>query len=153
MGWTDPPAELFASVDYAGLADAWITDESGGAVSFGTETSGSVTERRLPDGRAEVHVRLHTQNALSWVSDFTGVMVFGNQAPDVLAGADAALGNSFLHLRFINTAPTAEGELSDGTLACMHTTQTGLFMSGFNGAVADGFPAEFIEITEGPCEE
>jgi hypothetical protein len=56
-----------ASVDYAGLANAKIEELSGGTISFGTTTSGTVTERALADGRAEVSARLHTTNALTWV--------------------------------------------------------------------------------------
>ncbi len=184
LGWSDPAAGLSVSIDYAGLADEWITAESGGAVSFDTRFRGSVTETPLPDGRAEVFVRLRTRNALTWAiegGDFGGApTIFGDRAPDVLAGAGAALGSSLLRLRFINTAPgaplpdllqllflpeagqetlfltvvaTAEGTLPDDTEACLHTIQTGLFMTGFHGAVGDGFPVEFIEITDGPCEE
>ncbi|MHC4140440.1 MAG: hypothetical protein ACYSUF_00700 [Planctomycetota bacterium] len=185
VGLSDPALGLFASIDYAGLADQWIRNETGGEVSFSTGFSGAVTEIPLPDGRAEVFVRLHTTNALTWAiegDDLTGApTIFGNRAPDVLEGADAALGNSLLRVKFINTAPgaplpdllqllflpepeqetlfltvvaTAEGPLPpDDTLGCLHTTQVGLFMTNFQGAVADVFPVEFIEITEGPCEE
>ena len=103
-----------ASVDYAGLANAKFEELSG--ISFGTTTSGTVTEHPLADGRAEVSVRLHTKNALTWVvsggdnnaCDFaTDPLLFGHRVPDVLAGADAALGESFLQVKFINTAPGA----------------------------------------------
>jgi len=105
-----------ASVDYAGLANAKIEGLSGGTISFGTTTDGTVTERLLSDGRAEVSVRLHTKNALTWVAgggdndtcDFaTDPLVFGYRVPDVLGGADASLGESFLQVKFINTAPGA----------------------------------------------
>jgi hypothetical protein len=168
LGLSDPEEEIAASVDYAGLADAF----AGGA--FGTETTGTVTERPLNDGRAEVHVRLHTTNALSWVVDgfdFTGPLLFGNRAPEVLAGAEPALGESFLHVKFINTAPgaplpdliqllvapepgqelvflsfhaRADGPLADGSPGRVEVVQTGLFMTEFQGATADGFPAEKI---------
>ncbi len=168
IGWTDVAEEISASVDYAGLADAY----AGGA--FGTETTGTVTERPLKDGRAEVHVRLHTTNALSWVVDgldFNGPLLFGHRAPDVLTGAEAALGESFLHVKLINTAPgaplpdliqllvapepgqelvflsftaRADGLLADGTPGRLQVAQTGLFMTAFKGATADGFPVENI---------
>jgi hypothetical protein len=106
LGWGDLRTGNCASVDYAGLADATY----GGV--FGTQTSGIVVERPLPDGRAEVTVTLHTTKALTWViegcSDFAGgTLLFGHRAPDVLAGADAALGDSFFEISFINTAPGA----------------------------------------------
>jgi hypothetical protein len=115
IGASDPDKLRLASVDYAGLANDWIEDESGGAVSFGTEMSGTVIERPLADGRAEVHVILKTKNALTWVVDdpdqtfdFNGPLLFGNRAPDVLnEGKEPALGDSFLEVKFINTAPGA----------------------------------------------
>ena len=56
IGWTDPKTERFALVDFTGFANQWIEEESGGAISLGTETKGKIIERRLPDGRAEVTV-------------------------------------------------------------------------------------------------
>ncbi len=186
IAFFDPAADVCASVDYAGLADKWITEESGGEVSFGTEFSGSVTERPLKDGRAEVRVILRTTNALTSVVDgddcdfAEGDLLFGHLASDVLDDeADAALGQSHLELVFINTAPgadlpdfiqllfcpeegqefvfvgfraTAHGTLreafgvEDGTPGRMQTTQTGVFMAGFHGAVGDAFPAEHIKL-------
>lgn len=81
MGWSDPQRNLLASVDYAGLADQWITAHTGGAITFGTRFSGGILERPLPDGRAAVTVRLFTHNALCWVVEgdnfATSPLVFG----------------------------------------------------------------------------
>lgn len=171
IGWTDPALAIAASMDYAGLADAC----AGGA--FGTEMSGSVTERPLADGRAEVHVRLHTTNALTWVAegDFNGPLQFGQrlEACGEPPGMEAALGSSLLHVTFINTAPGAplpdliqlfvapeagqevvklsfhghaDGSLADGTPGRVTVTQTGLFMTAWQGATADGFPVERINL-------
>lgn len=102
VGWFSYSPDRAASVDYAGLVDAYW------GKPFGTTMSGSVTERPLPDGRAEVNVRLHTENALTWVAaggDFNNPLLFGQrytEAPDDWAGA--ALGESLLQIRFINTA-------------------------------------------------
>jgi hypothetical protein len=105
-----------ASVDFAGLENAKIEELSGGTISLGTTTDGTVTERPLADGRAEVTVRLHTENALTWVAgagqngacDYaTDPLLFGHRVNDVLVGEDAALGTSFLQLKFINTSPGA----------------------------------------------
>jgi hypothetical protein len=118
-GWDNggevPPEETRgASVDYAGLANAWIEGASGGAVSFGTTFDGTITERPLADGRVAVQVQLHTQNALAWAIaadeqgnlDFgSSTLLFGHRAPEVLAGAEPALVESVLQLRFINTGP------------------------------------------------
>ena len=112
VGSSDPGTGRLSSVDYAGLANKWIEEESGGEESFGTEMSGTVIERPLADGRAEVHVILKTTNALTWVVDglgnFNGPLLFGNRAPDVLdEEKEPALGDSFLEVKFINTAPDA----------------------------------------------
>lgn len=113
-----PPMELIrlASVDYAGLANKKVEELSEGRISFGTTTDGTINERRLSDGRAEVTVLLHTRNALTWVvrpitvdNDFaSGTLLFGSRVPDVLNGAKPALGESFLQIVFINTAPGAD---------------------------------------------
>jgi hypothetical protein len=140
--------------------------------------SGSVTERPLADGRAEVHVRLHTSNALTWVAegDFNGPLLFGRRLAacgEQPPGTEAALGSSLLHVTFINTAPGAPlpdliqllyfpeegqetiklsfhgqagGSLADGTPGRVEVTQTGLFMTAWKGATADGFPAERINL-------
>ena len=186
VGLNDPVSLLAASIDYAGLADAWITAETGGNVSFGTEFSGSITERSLHDGTGsvEVHVRLRTTNALAWAfecdpgpsCDFGGATtIFGNRAPDVLAGEEMALGDSFLRLKFVSHlgfgAPlpdliqvlfgcggddyefpsllqfvaTAQGT-HDGTPSTLIVTQMGLFANPGGGATADGFPVENVVI-------
>ena len=177
IGWSDLKANLCASVDYAGLANEYVESASGGAVSFSTETDGTVIERPLPDGRAEVTILLHTKNALTWIIDgcedfATNPLLFGHRAPDVLGGEDAALGESSLKVGFVNTAPgdplpdleqlifaplpgqefpsfisfraQADGMLADGTPGRVEVTQTGLFITSFMGATADGFPAEKI---------
>src|SRR5262249_54563265 len=93
------------SIDYAGIADAYY----GGA--FGTTFDGTITERPLADGRAEVTVLLHTKNALTYVLqgyDFAGSpLLFGARpTPDGLEG-NGALGDSLLAVKFINTKPGA----------------------------------------------
>src|SRR5687767_8006772 len=70
IGWgsaaAKPPVR-FASVDYAELADTYL---SGQGLSLGTRTAGQVTEQELADGRAKVSVVLHTTDALTWVIAF-----------------------------------------------------------------------------------
>lgn len=170
LGWTDPKAQIAASYDYAGLADEYL----GGA--YGTTFSGSVRERPLADGRAEVQVVLDTHNALTWVVDFmdfdfnTGLL-FGSRVDT--AGGVPAFGDCRLRVKFINTAPQAPmpdllqilafpepgqevlslqftgnagGLLVDGTPARTHASETGLLDTGFHGAVQDGFPVERINL-------
>jgi hypothetical protein len=112
LGWNndlDSAIIYFAGVDYAGLANAYGPDKE-------PAITGTVTERPLKDGRAEVTVLLHTKNANIWVIelDFSGDLLdqiankptlFGHRPADVLTGKQQALADTFLHVRFINTAP------------------------------------------------
>lgn len=109
----------FASIDYAGLADRWLMDH--GHPGVGTVVSGTILERPLADGRAEVQINLKTHNALAWGTVFTlndvnadplGVyqaqpLYFGNRPVDVQAGMPAALADSEFLVVFKNTAPGA----------------------------------------------
>lgn len=94
-----------ASVDYAGLEN-----------DYTVSNGGTITVRPLADGRAEVSVQLHTKNALTWVADggdngacdfATDQLLFGHRVPNVLPPVvvNAALGDSFLKVVFINTGP------------------------------------------------
>jgi hypothetical protein len=100
-----------AAVDYAGLEDRWLRDASGGEQRFGTKFSGTVTERRLADGRAEITIRLNTKRAAARVFQSDGMLLFGNTTPDVLTGAKPAIGNSSFEFVFIN--PTVGMPLPD----------------------------------------
>ena len=107
VGWVGAvaaPPGYAASVDYAGLADEYL----GGLL--GTTTGGSITERPLGDGRAEYTVNLQTSNALAWAIPFDPTstanqfgenpLLFGYRAPEVGAGAEAALAGSHLQVVF-----------------------------------------------------
>ena len=120
IGWADGDLVTFALVDYAGLANAWIENETGGTQSLGTRVYGTVKERARPDGRAEVRVKLEARNALSWAllladADFTTIrwsflntpLSFGARAQDVVKGAEPALGKASFDLTFMNAAPGA----------------------------------------------
>ena len=115
MTWTDPfgtDGATWAEIDYAGIKGAIM--EYYGYPPLGTTFSGKVTERPLPDGRAEVQVLLHTKNALAWAAyqdleDWTqpAEYLFGHDFVEVFFGAPLVLGDSTLQLKFINTAPNA----------------------------------------------
>jgi hypothetical protein len=105
----------FALVDYVGLADKYLVEN--GADSSGTVMDGTILERRLSDTSVEVTVTLHTKNALTFVLpptpdvpplcgfgfDFLSApLLLGQRATAKPALADRALGESFLHISFIN---------------------------------------------------
>jgi hypothetical protein len=100
-------------------------------------------------------------------------LLFGTRATDVLAGAPPTLGDSNFTLEFTNSAPglpipdfeqllfapqpgqallsvtfngTANGTFADGSAGKVHVIEKGIFHNGFHGALADGFPAEFINL-------
>jgi hypothetical protein len=113
LGWNtdlDYLPVLFAGVDYAGLAtEAYAPGKA-------PQTSGTVTERALPDGRREVTVLLHTKNANAWVIqlDFSGDVLdeiangptlFGHRPRDVAAGQGQALADTFLKFVFVDDGP------------------------------------------------
>jgi len=66
--WTDPVSGRLSWIDYAGVTNQQIV-ASGGA-SLGTTADGTVVERPLDDGTAEVTVLVHTTNAFVYVTDF-----------------------------------------------------------------------------------
>jgi hypothetical protein len=113
VGWlsiADKQPILFAMVDYAGVTNKAL------GLGVGTTFSGSITERPLSDGRAEVVVTLQTKNALTLVVDLDEVfdpyeyqctnckVLFGTIGADVKDEAAPALGDSFLQLVLKNTA-------------------------------------------------
>lgn len=61
VAWLTPDFATFARADYAGTIGACIT--SHGGPEFHPEIGGTVTERDLPDGRAEIVVIHHFKNA------------------------------------------------------------------------------------------
>jgi hypothetical protein len=102
-------------------------------------------------------------------------LIFGTRVTDVQAGAQPALGDSTFDLTFTNSAPglpipdfeqllfapqpgqtvlsvvfegTANGQFANGSTGKVHVIERGIFTNGFHGAVADGFPAEFINFTQ-----
>lgn len=104
LGWTAPRGNIFALVDYAGVANAWL--KANGGPDLGTLITGTIIEEALTDGRAEVTVTMTTTGALSFASaiDPWGTLWFGHLAPEVVGGATPAIGSSYLQLVFKNTA-------------------------------------------------
>ena len=184
VAWTNNnPQTRFAAIDYTGLVAAYL--QSHGGPSLGTQVSGSVSERPLADGRAEVTVDLRTTRAMSWAVGLPGDImndppIFGYRQGELLANPSLtpALSSSELNVVFTNDAPGAplpdlvtafilgnatpgqqllklmfrssgSGPLrgsSEGALAHLTVTQTGLLITGFHGATADAFPAERVDL-------
>jgi hypothetical protein len=73
LGWSTSTATFesgtarFARVDYTGQDAAFLH------LNLGTTTSGTVSERALPDGTAEDTVNLITRNAFAWANNFDGI--------------------------------------------------------------------------------
>ena len=99
--WIEPATGNQIFVDYANKTNT--------AFNLGLPTSfkGKVTEQPMADGRARVHVTLHTQNAYTTASQGGVGFVFGSSVGEIIGGADAGLGDSVLTVDFINTAPGA----------------------------------------------
>lgn len=144
FAWTDPKRNLSVSIDYAGLVDRYLA--SIGAPLLGTTTDGTVVERPLRDGRAEVTVTLHTRNALTWVIagedntyDYANApTLLGARITEVLQDGQApALGESLLQVKFINTAPGAPLPDLEQLLGDPAAGQEGPSLISFRGR-ADG---------------
>lgn len=162
VGWADADLVTFALVDYAGLANAWIEDETGGRVSLGTTVYGAVRERPAPDGRVEVRVKLQARKALSWAflladldpSDplpfLNTPLAFGARAQDVVAGAKAAVGKASFDVTFMNSAP---GAPFPDLVQLLNAPEPGQlpfkfkFQSKACGLLPDGTPAQ-LEIRQ-----
>jgi len=155
-GTSDPALNIFALIDYAGLAAQWLVDNGG--PSLGTTVDGTITERALNDGRAMVTLHIRTTNALSWAIEgfefATAPEIFGNRAQDVLLGAEPALANSVFRFEFINTAPGAPiPDLVVALALGMPPPGFELRFYGFHcvalGPLPDGEPAQMVDTQTG----
>jgi hypothetical protein len=112
LGWLTPDLANFARADYSGKIGDCITAH-GGPV-FTPEFSGTVTERDLPDGTAEVLVIHRFANTDVVARDQT---LGGNPAPAVLGynpaelfgqpELESALANGMIQVKFIIPQPGA----------------------------------------------
>jgi hypothetical protein len=94
-----------ALVDYAGLADQRLQDHSDGAISLGTTVTGTVKERTVADGSAEITIQLSISKALVFsvagCDLASGPFEFGRRAQEVLIGATPSLGDAIFYARYI----------------------------------------------------
>jgi hypothetical protein len=87
LAWLDSDLNYWVNVDYAGKINDWVKNYTKGELSFNTEITGSVTEGVLSDGRTDVHVSLHTKNAITYIRDLSQVgspAIFGHQGWEVV---------------------------------------------------------------------
>lgn len=110
LGWLTPDFVTFARADYSGKICDCITSH-GGPV-FTPEFSGTVTERDLPDGTAEILVIHHFTNTYVVARDQT---LGGNPAPAILGfnaaelfgypELESALASGMIQVKFIIAQP------------------------------------------------
>lgn len=114
IAWThNNPQTMFTSVDYAGVVAAYLLAHGG--PDLGTQVDGTVMERPLADGRAEITVNLHVTNALTWVIALppvdlaTDPLLYGCRGTDLLADPSIvpSLSNRQMQAVFLNTSPGA----------------------------------------------
>jgi len=115
VAWQDqPPSKTFAYVDYAGKYAAFIA--SSGGPTINTEVDGTVRERDLPDGRAEILLNVHFKNAMSYALDLTqsppAPTIFGFRSGELIANPSLspALASGELQARYIIASPGASLE-------------------------------------------
>ena len=134
--------------DYSGVLRNSVLAQSGG-VDLPTEFSGTVRERALRDGSAEVHVTLHARNAFAY-SDagspggFAPLM--GYWVTDVAAGTPPTLVDGSLDITYVNPAgPGAPLQnicsVGDFSRSRIVVNGSGDLRSGFDGA-NDGDPGQ-----------
>ena len=170
--WTDPTTNRSMAIDYSGKVNGFLMAQG---KSVGTIVSGTVIQRPLPNGTAEITVQLSLQNALVWAYQGSN-LVFGHVPLAIINGYSPALATVNFNLKFTISAPGApladlatiiftqhaqmfvqlnaigQGPflaaygVPDGTPGIAQTTQTGIFQSQGNGGPrGDYFPAGHID--------
>jgi hypothetical protein len=113
ISWYEPASGENIMADMDGRVAAWVTANGGSAVA--PIITGTVIERVLPDGRAEVRVNLTFRNAITYVwldlNDFAdfpnGPELFGYRASEIADGASATLGDGSFRITFLQPEPGA----------------------------------------------
>ncbi len=177
LAWTGRDAgnpntdiDKIAFIDFAGIDAAAVEAESGGSVVIDTKISGSVTEKTLKDGRTEVHVRLHAQDALTYVHDANSAeVIFGADPGSVAEGSEPALGDASMRLVYVVDRPiggtmedimeviffgtgdinwasfhaVASGQLGDGADGMVTVSETGPIMAAIKNGFKGGLADAF----------
>ena len=95
VGFVDPDFTQFALIDYLGIADQWLMDNTFPQRSFDTEVSVScfVTDAIDDDDTIRIRIEIETNNAMGFAINITsGEYIFGNNATAIQEDPDAATG-------------------------------------------------------------
>jgi len=154
LGWEDEDNMRGAVVDYAGVVDKWLQDQSGGSIQLGTTVTGWVLERPsdfFTEGGVEITVHLEFSRALTFgvagLDPVADPLFFGSRAEDVLAGAPAALADGFLTVRYLDQA--AGQPLRDLVQVLVFPEVGSAFVSEHFNADADGLLREASGVADG----
>jgi hypothetical protein len=139
IGWQDQaPAKTFAVVDYTGKFGDQV--ENLGGPTIDTEVDGTVRERDLPDGRAEILLNVHFKNGMAYAHDLTqpgSPRIFGFGQTELIANPNLspALASGHLEAKFIIDFP---GAPLQNFCTTAFPNQPGLLLSISIRANADG---------------
>ena len=102
----DPNGPMCVAMDYNGAIDRLVQGITGGAVSTGVQVTGTVRERALADGRAEITIKLQAEHAvaIAWPCD-ESPLLFGLTFDELLAGLPSPVGSVRFTITYIAPAP------------------------------------------------
>jgi hypothetical protein len=126
-------------------ANTWVigndVDFVTGPTLFGSRAQELLANASLTPALSESHFRVDFKNTGPGAAlpDITDAFIVGNTAPgqELRFFSFRANGTGQLHAQF---------GVADGTPGKLVVTQTGLFMTHFQGATADAFPAERVDL-------
>ena len=171
FGWTDNPITTLVQIDFTGKLGAWVSSHGGPSIE--TSLQGTLTERTLDDGSAELLANVHFKNAMTFAQQAAG-FVLGYPAQQLAADASLqpGLADGVLQVRLrlpyagapipdlvlvdeyesLAIRATGFGPLRaafgvpEGSPGMCVVSQTGLFHVPGGGATGDGYPAEVCRV-------
>lgn len=153
VGWTS--SARAGLVDYVGLANQYLVQDSHGQIDLHTEVQGLITESRVRgETRALVDVYLVAHNALAFgfpAADFAIPPSFGYLATEVRTGRRAATADVYVHVSFLNPGGVG-APLPDLVQLLVFTDPSQLLISYEFAAISEGDlrgPSGFPEGTPG----
>jgi hypothetical protein len=172
--WIPQDFSTMAFADYTGKFGACMQNAGGPALN--TVVNGTVSERDLPDGTAEILVNVHFTNTLAYARDLTqgdAPLILGYYPSELIGHPEnrPGLASGYLQAKFIIEHPgdplpdlvftnvlsiaarinangplRAEFGVPEGTPGKFVVSQTGLTIPGGGVGVADSFPAELVRV-------